>query len=219
MSASSAYPARPSAPAGLPAVRAAVVAVLGAWLAAVALLGRARAFDAPPGTPPLAIVAGVFAPLAVFFAALALSKGFRAWVLALDPRVTAALQAWRFAGFGFLALYAHDVLPASFALPAGLGDMAIALAAPWILARLLREPGFVARPAYVAWNVLGILDLGVAVSLGGLGALAATGAPGEVTTGPMAHLPLLLIPAYFVPIFVMLHVAALMQAARLREAA
>jgi hypothetical protein len=217
MSASSALPAQPSAPAGLPAVRAAVVAVLGAWLAVVVLLGRARAFDAPPGTPPLAIVGGVAVPLAVFFAALALSKGFRAWVLALDPRVTAALQAWRFAGFVFLALYVHGVLPGRFAIPAGLGDMAIAVAAPWILVRLLRDPGFAASRTYVAWNVLGLLDLAVAMTEGGLGALLATGASGEVTTAPMAHLPLLLIPAWLVPLFAMLHAAALLQARRLRS--
>jgi hypothetical protein len=218
MSTSPAYPVHPVAPAGLPAVRAAVVAVLGAWLAVVALLGRARAFDAPPGTPPLAIAAGVVVPLAVFFAAIALSKGLRAWVLALDPRVTAALQAWRFAGFTFLALYVNGVLPGRFAIPAGLGDMAIAVVAPWILARLLRDPGFAASRAYVAWNVLGLVDLTVAVTEGALGALLATGAAGEISTAPMAHLPLLLIPAWLVPIFAMLHAAALMQARHLRRA-
>jgi hypothetical protein len=35
-----------------------------------------------------------------------------------------------------------------------------------------------------------------------------------VTTGPMAQLPLVLIPAYLVPLFVMLHLAALFQARR-----
>jgi len=38
------------------------------------------------------------------------------------------------------------------------------------------------------------------------------GAAGQVTTGPMAELPLVLIPAYFVPLFIMLHLASLLQA-------
>jgi hypothetical protein len=35
---------------------------------------------------------------------------------------------------------------------------------------------------------------------------------GDVTTAALAQLPLVLIPAYFVPLFVMLHVIALLQA-------
>ena len=209
----------PSLPSGppRPGVRLAVTLALGAWLAAVALLGAAHAFDTPPGHPPFPIALGVLAPVALFFVALAASRPFKDWVLALDPRVTTVLQAWRFGGFAFLALYAHDILPGRFALPAGLGDMAIAAAAPWILARLLRDPAFAASRAYVAWNVLGLVDLALAVVEGGLGAVLATGAPGEVSTAPMAHLPLLLIPAWFVPLFVMLHAAALMQARRMRQ--
>ena len=211
------HPLAPAAPRAA-GVRLAVAATLAAWFAVIAWLGAARAFDGPPGTPPYAIVAGVLLPLVVFFVALAASRTLRDWVLALDPRVTTVLQAWRFAGLGFLALYANGVLPAAFALPAGLGDMAIAAAAPWILVRLLRAPDFAASRAYVAWNVLGILDLVVAVGSGGLGAILATGAAGEITTAPMAHLPLVLIPVGFVPLFLMLHAAALMQARRLRSA-
>jgi len=53
----------------------------------------------------------------------------------------------------------------------------------------------------------------VAVSLGAVGAMIA-GNAGTITTAPMAELPLLLIPAYFVPIFIMMHFASLMQARR-----
>ena len=123
-----------------------------------------------------------------------------------------AVQAWRAGGLGFLALYAHDVLPASFAIPAGLGDIAIGVTAPWVLARLLRSPGFAGSGTFVLWNVLGILDLVEALTLGALGSLLATGAAGEITTAPMATLPLLLIPIYLVPIFLALHAAALLQA-------
>jgi hypothetical protein len=132
-------------------------------------------------------------------------------VLSLDLRLIAAMQAWRWAGLGFLSLYAHNVLPAIFALPAGLGDMAIGVTAPWMLLALVRQPRFATSTAFIRWNLLGMLDLVVAVGIGTLSALFATGAPGEISTAPMQTLPLLLIPAFLVPLFFMLHTAALMQ--------
>ena len=117
------------------------------------------------------------APLALFFASLRLSRSFRDFVLSLDLRLIAAIQAWRWAGLGFLSLYAHKVLPAVFAFPAGLGDMAIGVTAPWIMLALLRNPGFAARGAFIRWNILGILDLVIAISIGTVSALLATEPP------------------------------------------
>ncbi len=136
-------------------------------------------------------------------------------MLALDLRLIAGIQAWRWAGLGFLSLYAYKVLPAVFALPAGIGDMAIGLTAPWIILALVRQPGFAGTAAFIRWNVLGIVDLLIALSIGTVNAFLATGVPGEISTAPMATLPLLLIPAFLVPLFLMLHTAALMQSRQL----
>jgi hypothetical protein len=106
------------------------------------------------------------------------------------------------------------VLPGAFAWPAGVGDIAIGATAPWVALALVHRPGFAVSRVFIVWNLLGILDLVVALSAGGLSSALASGATGEVTTGPMAHLPLVLIPAYLVPMFVMLHLAALFQARR-----
>jgi len=192
--------------------------VLAVWLASVFLLGAVGAFARPPGTVPLPIALGVTAPLILFLAAFRLSASFRAFVLTLDLPLVTGIQAWRFAGLGFLALYAHGVLPGQFAWPAGLGDMAIGLTAPWVTLGLIRRSRFATSRIFVVWNLLGILDLVVAVGIGALSAALATGIAGEVTTVPMGQLPLLLIPAYFVPIFLMLHLAALFQARRLAVA-
>jgi hypothetical protein len=191
--------------------------VLAVWLVVVTLLGAGEAFVTPAGTPPLLILIGAVAPVVVFLAGLRISSSLREFVLAADLRFMMAVQAWRFAGLGFLALYTYGVLPGSFAWPAGLGDIAIALTAPWMLSRLIRQPGFAAGRTFVAWNVLGILDLIVAIGTGALASFLATGVPGEVSTTPMAQLPLVLIPAYLVPIFVMLHVGALLQARGLNK--
>ncbi len=200
-----------SQPAGLSGVRLGVALVLTVWFLLVVSLGAVGAFVAPPGTPPFPIAIGVGAPLLLFFAWLRLSQSFREFVLALDLRFIAGIQAWRWAGLGFLSLYAHSVLPAVFALPAGLGDMAIGFTAPWIILALVRRPDFAASAAFIRWNVLGILDLVVAVTIGALSATLASGAPGEISAAAMATLPLLLIPAILVPFFLMLHTAALMQ--------
>jgi hypothetical protein len=196
-------------------IRLAVAIILTAWLLLVVSAGAAGAFVGPPGAPPLPIAFGFAAPLLLFFGWLRLSPSFREFVLSLDLRLIAGMQAWRWAGLEFLTLYANKLLPAVFALPAGLGDMAIGITAPWMILALIRQPGFAASGTFIRWNVLGILDLLVAVSIGTVIAFFTTGAPGEISTAPMATLPLLLIPAFMVPLFIMLHAAALMQSRRL----
>ena len=199
---------QPGAPGG---IRLSVTLVLTVWFLLVVSVGAAGIFVARPGIPPFPIAIGVGAPLLLFFAWLRLSQSFRDFVLSLDLRFIAAMQAWRWAGLGFLSLYTYKVLPAIFALPAGLGDMAIGITAPWIVLALARQPGFATSTAFVRWNLLGILDLVVALSIGTLSGILATGAPTEISTAPMQTLPLLLIPAFLVPLFLMLHAAALMQ--------
>ena len=194
-----------------------VAFVLAVWLALVFLLGASGTFVRPPGTLPLPILVGALAPIIAFLAGLWRLREFRDFVLAIDLRLALGIQAWRFAGLGFLALYAYRVLPGLFAWPAGLGDIAIGVSAPWLILALIRRPRFAAGNTFVVWNLLGILDLIVAVGTGALASALALGA-GEVTTAPMARLPLVLIPGYFVPLFVMLHLAALLQARRLATA-
>jgi hypothetical protein len=150
----------------------------------------------------------------VFLAAYRLSRSFHDYVLNFDLRLAAGIQAWRFAGLGFLALYANGVLPGLFAWPAGVGDMAVGLTAPWVMLALIRRPEFAAGKRFLFWNLFGMLDLVTAIGLGGLSAMLAQGTPGEITMAPMPHLPLALIPAYFVPILFMLHLTALFQRKR-----
>src|ERR1700722_6291604 len=153
-------------PSGRGGIRRAVAITLTVWLLLVVSLGAAGVFVGPPGTPPLPIAIGVAVPLVLFFASLWRSESFREFVLSLDLRLVVGIQAWRWAGLGFLSLYAHKVLPAVFALPAGLGDMAVGLAAPWMVLALVREPRFAVSRAFLRWNILGILDLLLAIGIG-----------------------------------------------------
>jgi hypothetical protein len=192
-----------------------VFAVLALWLGLVSFLGYQGAFVTGADSPPLPIFLGLAIPLAVFFAAYFGGGAFRAFVLSADLRLVSALQAWRWAGLGFLSLYAHGVLPGLFAFPAGLGDMAIGVTAPWVVLRLIRQPAFAASRRYMIWNILGIVDFVVAVSMGTVGSGFIKGLNLSVTTSAMAQLPLVLIPAYMVPFFTMLHLTALFQARQL----
>jgi hypothetical protein len=201
-------------PAAGVGMRWTVALVLAAWFALVVILGAAGAYVTPLGTPPLPMALGVNVPLVVFFVGLAVWPAFREFVATIDVRLILGVNAWRFVGLAFLGLYANGLLPGSFALPAGLGDIAIAVTAPVLLLAVLRRPRFIASKTFAAWNVLGILDLVVALSEGTLNAALATGAAGEISMEPMARLPLVIIPVYLVPILIMLHVSALMQARR-----
>jgi hypothetical protein len=195
-------------------MRSVVSVALALWLGLVFFLGSQGAFVGSAGSPPLPIFFGFAIPLAVFFAAYFGWGAFRTFVLGADLRLVAAMQGWRWAGLGFLSLYAHGILPGLFALPAGLGDMAIGFTAPWIVLGMIRDSSFVRSRRFVIWNILGILDLVVAVSMGVICSGFIPGIVGSVTTSPMAKLPLVLIPAYLVPFFLMLHFTALSQARR-----
>jgi hypothetical protein len=106
----------------------------------------------------------------------------------------------------FLLCAAAGTLPIGFALPAGLGDILTGLAAiPLAFALSNGTPG--TRKKFVAWNIFGLLDLLVAVSMGilhsgsSLGLLAGSGP----TTQLMTELPRSMVPTFLVPMFMLLH--------------
>jgi len=198
-----------------PSGRVLIAIILGLWFVLAFWLGANGTFVTPRGTPPLPILIGVLTPITVFIGAFVISRAFRALVLAADLPLIASTHAWRFVGFGFLGFYALGILPGYFAWPAALGDMAIALTAPWIARALLERPKFAASKIFVAWNLFGILDFVVAV---GMGAITPLIFPSLAPAGPtpLAYLPLVLIPTYGVPMFIILHLTALLQARQQR---
>lgn len=203
---------------GNSSIKSAIFAALALWLGLVIFLGSRGAFVGSADAPPLPIFLGLAIPLAVFFAAYFGWSAFRTFILNADLRFVTAIQAWRWGGLGFLSLYANHVLPWLFAFPAGLGDMAIGVTAPWILLELVRNPSFADSQRYKIWNILGLVDFIVAVSTATLCSGLFPGITrlvGNITTSPMTQLPLVLVPAYMVPFFAMLHFTALFQARQL----
>ena len=163
-------------------------------------------FDSEP-RPPVTLGLAAVVPVAVYGFLYFTSAGLRDLVLSLDLRVLTLAQTWRIGGIVFLILYWRAVLPGVFALPAGWGDIAIGITAPvvaWSCIRPLR------RRAFIAWNVLGIFDPVLAVTLGVLASATPVGIlAGDVTTRLMGQFPLSLIPTFFVPLLLICHLIAL----------
>jgi hypothetical protein len=128
-------------------------------------------------------------------------------VLALNPRTLTLIHAERIGGLVFLAMYTYNILPGMFALPAGWGDIAIGATAYLAATRLIPNH----RRAFIAWQLLGVLDLVVALSMAAVSSLLH---PHGITTAPMTELPLSLIPSFGVPLFLILHIICIAQARR-----
>lgn len=190
---------------------------LALWFALAALAIDAGLMQNTPGQPPLPLVVAAGVPLLIYFVLYRASSAFRNYVLAADLRLITILQSWRVAGVMFLGLYAYDVLPGLFALPAGIGDMAVGVTAPIIALTLLARPGYATSAGFAFWNWLGIFDFIVAFATGTLAAGIVPGLVGEITSAPVTMWPLALIPAYLVPLFATLHITALIKARALKR--
>lgn len=187
--------------------------LIGVWFVLVLTLSALHILRNGPNQPPLALGLAVLTPVAAFLAWFAASPRFRQFALQLNPRVLTLVQSWRMAGLAFVALGAYGILPNVFALPAGYGDMAIGLTAP--LAALVLS-GAEHRRGFLLWQVLGMIDLVTAVSLG---TLASVIDPRGIPTSAMTVLPLSVIPAFAVPLLLMLHILCVAQALGWRERA
>jgi hypothetical protein len=183
-------------------------AVLGVglvWLVAAAVLGAAGTVRAlPPSGLPLVL----FGLTAVVLAAAWRLAWFRAWLWGIDIRWLVGLHLTRFVGAYFLYLYGQGQLPYAFAVPGGWGDIAVASLAAILLVAGPPRAGW-PRAAYVAWNVLGLVDILFVVATAGR--LAVTD-PTSMTA--LQRLPLSLLPTFLVPLIIASHVVLGIRLAR-----
>lgn len=182
-----------------PRERALTISVALGWFGLVTALGATGVMHYSRVVSPAVL------PLTIFGPALLLSAliwRMRSRVLDAPLALLVGVQAIRILGVSFVLLYAKAELPAPFAPIAGWGDILVGTLA--IPLALTHPP----RSVFAAWNILGIVDLLVAVGLG------ATSTPGPLRlfgTGEgsalMMSLPWILIPCFLVPTFLALHVA------------
>lgn len=196
------------------AVTATAAVLLGGWVVVSGLLAGAGVYSLDPGESVPWFLVAVGGTLISLLLATRIPIVSRILAEPGTPARLALPHTLRVVGVLFLIAMAQGHLPAAFALPAGLGDIAIGLAAPFVALRLARNTG---RAAAVRFNVLGILDL---VAAGIIGFLLLGIIEVTPSTAPLTLLPLALIPTTAVPLTVALHIVSLRRlssAARFEE--
>jgi hypothetical protein len=179
-----------------------------AWTAAINGVFRTTASPLP--LLPLAI----FLPIIIGAPLLLLSKRVGQLLDAMPTTWLVALQLYRVFGSQWLAYWLRGLLPGLWALPAGTGDVLTGLFA--VSAAIALAAGTAeGRKAAILWNIFGVADLAVAITLG---MIIATG-PFQliVLNGPSIGLdgyPNVLTPAFVVPGSILLHALSLRQLMR-----
>src|SRR5499427_5820483 len=181
------------------------VVFLAGWLVSVWLLAVRGAFASLANGSAIAQVA--FVPLVILILlGAALFAATRSAVLtaALDATPLSwlvGIQVYRVQGLVFLLAWSRGFLPGYFALPAGIGDALVGvLAIP--LALGLRSNSPLVRRLALGWNILGIVDLVNAVTMGVTSAvvqLQAAPSSGSAVS-PLFLYPLVLVPTFGVPL-------------------
>jgi hypothetical protein len=122
----------------------------------------------------------------------------------ISVRLLSWPHAFRIAGVVLVISMIRGDLPALFALPAGLGDMAVGIAEPLVARRVKAGQG---HRAATWFNIIGIFDLVSAMTLGGLTAYRII----HVTpvNSALSEFPLVLIPTVGVPTLLVLHILTL----------
>jgi hypothetical protein len=185
--------------------------IIAAWFLFALSASALHVFETAPNAPPIPVGASALTPIIIFLIWFAASPGFRRFVLSLNPVTLTFVQSWRIAGLTFLSLYAAGLLPGFFALPAGVGDIAIGATAPWAALKLAN---FSRRRGFIFWQILGMIDLVTAVATGTAARLIS---PHGAPTAVMTVLPMSLIPTFAVPVFFILHIISIAQARQWKE--
>jgi hypothetical protein len=165
------------------------------------------------GLPALPIA--IFAPVIIGLFALLRSKSVAAVLDATPASWLIGLQVYRVFGGIFLVNWVQGTVAGPFAWPAGIGDMLTGIMA-LPTAFLLASGAENARSAAIAWNIFGLLDFAVAVTMGVLsnpGPLQIFGL--DIPASLAGTYPIVLIPTFAVPSSILLHALSIWQLRRL----
>ena len=197
----------------------AITLVLVGWFSLVFVLGNNGFFAETPLKVPTEFLIGtnIHVPNILFTFLLIygiiiivfFSKILQPVFDALPQHWLIGIQTYRIVGYSFLTLYSMGLLPGEFALPAGYGDMIVGFTAPLVAYLFFLKKPY-SKMLAIAWNIIGILDLVVAIGIGILAyPLPFQVLSTEVSTEIFALFPLVMIPAFAVPLAALLHLASL----------
>ncbi len=179
--------------------------LLGAgWFLLALYAGETELLALLPAVGPQVLIFGLTALLlGAYFGSISFRTAIDAW----RDRTFLLVHLVRFVGIYFLVLSARGQIEPSFAVPAGWGDILVALGA----AGLLIIPSL--KWAWLVWNSLGLLDIIFVVGKAGVlrfsnpDALAA-----------LSRLPLSFLPTMIVPLIIATHVILFLRLLRRKSA-
>ncbi len=165
------------------------------------------------GVGPLSsIQLSIIAPPAAFVGGVIASSGVRTWLRELDLARLLQWQVLRALGASHLVSWGLGRIGGGFALPVGLGNLAISLLAAHATLLAARRAPHHRRWAF-ALSVLGLAEFAMTIALAISGVFANASrfdpplsADGYATIGA---LPISLFPTLLIPLFSTLHLAAL----------
>jgi hypothetical protein len=180
------------------------------WLAIIYWLALTGAFrPRPAGWLPTPVA--IFAPMLIGLPLLLRSKIIGTMLDRTPDWWLVAIQAYRVLGATLLVAWAKGDLSSLFAFPAGIGDITVGLLAiP--TAYLLSKGGKGGRKLAIGWNVLGLLDFTIAIGVGILSTLQII-VPNQPNVA-LGVFPAVMIPAFAVPSWTLLHALSLRQLRR-----
>lgn len=184
-----------------------ILTTLAGWFAAVYFIGRSGLFASNQLFAPNLLLA--FLILFHFLRKAYHSKKVQDIADAIPQHWIIGIQTYRAVGIVFLAFYARGLLPATFAFPAGIGDLVIGMSAPTVaLLYYLKKP--YSKKLAIAWNILGIIDLVIAIGTGFLSfPRPIQFIPTNPSTEMLSLLPLAFVPLFMVPLAILLHMLSL----------
>jgi hypothetical protein len=178
------------------------------WSAAI------NGFFKPGATIPVIPLAAL-GPVMIGAPILLRSKRIGQVLDAMPATWLVALQVYRVLGSTFLIGWVYGAVPGVFALPAGIGDVLTGLFAVPV-AISLTSGSRQGRSAAVAWNVFGLVDFAIALSIGIAISLHLIETGFASATG--GNYPTVLIPTFAVPSSILLHALSLRQLYRRSKA-
>jgi len=198
----------------------AVAIPLTLWLVFIWNFAAGGGFRPNPGAgrlPPLPIA--IFLPLLVGLPFLLWSRTFGTLLDAVPPSWLVGLQVLRLLGGIFLVNWYNGTVAGGFAWPAGIGDMATGIMA--LPAALAVASGTASgRRSAFWWNIFGLTDFAVAITMGFLSSPGPFQKFGfDIPASYAGTYPTVMIPAFAVPSWILLHALSLRQLRRARTRA
>ncbi len=130
-------------------------------------------------------------------------SALRAWIDAIDVRALVLVHVSRLIGVYLLVLQQQGALPRAFAIPAGIGDIVVAVMALPIVFAPLDE--VLRRRALRIWSVVGLIDTLLVIATVARLNLRQPEELRLLTELPLSFLPTLLLPEIIATHVIILH--------------